>query len=84
MPEALVVPLGVRVDDAIARLIEVDAIDASRCLIGFPHPSASNGHRMRQWANNRKSLKLRARTWFHDHPAGTTTLRSRHPDPGRA
>jgi hypothetical protein len=68
IPDALVVPLGVRVDEAIARLISAGALSASRCLVGFPHPSGSNGHKTKQWEANRAGLKRKVTRWFREHP----------------
>ena len=68
IPDALVVPLGLRVDDAIARLVQAGKLDGARCLVGFPHPSGSNGVRYRQWAQNRAGLKRMVSAWFRRHP----------------
>jgi len=64
IPNALVVPLGVRVDEAIALLIDEGRIESARCLVGFPHPSGSNGHKTKQWTANRAKLKRKANAWF--------------------
>jgi hypothetical protein len=69
IPEALVIPLGRRVDDAIGALIADGRIDAARCLVGFPHPSGANGYKGPQWANNRSRLKRKVNVWFRAHPS---------------
>jgi hypothetical protein len=69
IPKALVVPLGVRVDEALKRLIDADKLDPTRCLVGFPHPSGRNPYAADQWATNKKKLKRKVAAWFRDHPA---------------
>jgi hypothetical protein len=68
IPDALVVPLGIRVDEAMTRLIQAGALDSARCLVGFPHPSGSNGHKRRQWAANKTKLRRQVAAWFREHP----------------
>lgn len=69
IPDALVVPLGRRVAEAMTQLIETDKLDAQRCLVGFPHPSGSNVGRFDQWDENRAGLKRKLTAWFQTHPA---------------
>jgi hypothetical protein len=69
VPDALVVPLGINVDAAIRYLASQGAIDAARCLVGFPHPSGNNGGRMKQWDANHVRLKRQVARWFSAHPA---------------
>jgi hypothetical protein len=61
---ALVVPLGKSVEDSIHHLIKQGCLDPARCLTGFPHPSGANGHRLRQFAENRSQLHKKIRQWF--------------------
>jgi hypothetical protein len=68
IPDALVVPLGLRVDEAIGRLIQAGALDSARCLVGFPHPSGSNGAKTQQWTDNKSKLKRKVTDWFREHP----------------
>ena len=56
IPDALVIPLGVQVAAGIAHLGEAGLISPARCLVGFPHPSGQNGHRMKHWRTNRAGL----------------------------
>ncbi len=70
IPDALVVPLGVRVGEAMTLLIKEGLIDARRCLIGFPHPSGNNGHRAKQWATNQPALRKQTCAWFKAHLQG--------------
>jgi hypothetical protein len=68
IPDALIVPLGLRVDEAISRLVEAGKLDPARCLVGFPHPSGSNGHKASQWAANKAELRRQVAAWFRTHP----------------
>jgi NTP pyrophosphatase (non-canonical NTP hydrolase) len=71
IPESLIVPLGDKVSEALHLLGAEGRLDLDRCLIGFPHPSGNNGHRMRKWAENRNSLERKAKRWFASHPSGS-------------
>lgn len=53
LPEALVVPLGKCVDAVLRSLIQVGVLKAKRCLLGFPHPSGTNGHRRTEFEQGR-------------------------------
>jgi hypothetical protein len=64
IPEALVIPLGIAVDEAIAGLIREGKLDPARSLVGFPHPSGRNGHKGEQWERNRARLKRKVSAWF--------------------
>lgn len=64
IPDALVVPLGKRVDEALGWLASRGGIDPARILSGFPHPSGANGHRHRQWTENVEQLRMRTARWF--------------------
>jgi hypothetical protein len=50
VPEALIVPLGVAVEEALHHLTALGRLDAGRCASGLPHPSGANGHRARMFA----------------------------------
>jgi hypothetical protein len=64
VPDALVIPLGKRVDDALTHLSHRGDLDPARVLTGFPHASGANGHRHRQWQENRDQLARRTADWF--------------------
>lgn len=68
IPDALVVPLGVRVDEALAALARDELLDPARCLVGFPHPSGANASSNKQWKLNRARLKRQVTEWFDQHP----------------
>jgi len=55
-PDALVIPLGKAVQDAVSLLAADGLLNPGRSLTGFPHPSGSNGHRVRQYAANCEAL----------------------------
>lgn len=78
IPNALVVPLGEKVAEALQLLGTDGLIDLDRCLIGFPHPSGQNGHRMRNWTENQGALKQRTAAWFAAHPVAPSALRAQH------
>jgi hypothetical protein len=68
LPDALVVPLGRAVDDAVALLIREGLLDEKRCLVGFPHPSGRNVGLADQWELERRQLQRKAARWFKTHP----------------
>lgn len=68
LPDAVVVPLGVAVDESVALLIGEGLLDPDRCLVGFPHLSGRNGRRVGQWQEQRAHLRRKARSWFRSHP----------------
>ena len=62
-PGALVVPLGKAAQDAVSLLAADGLVNPGRSLTGFPHPSGGNGHRVRQYAANRKALAGQVARW---------------------
>lgn len=79
IPDALVVPCGVAVESALRHLVRLKALEPTRCLFGFPHPSGANGHRLAHFAKRRDELKQMVTRWAeqsdtlatlsHDPPA---------------
>jgi uracil-DNA glycosylase len=63
VPDALILPLGKAVEDYLRLLIEGGELDDVRCLFGFPHPSGANGHRARQFEQNRPMLRNEVARW---------------------
>lgn len=61
--KALVVPLGVSATAAVQLLIREGAVDARRCLLGFPHPSGANPHRRADFEAKRADLALAVYRW---------------------
>ena len=63
-PHALVVPLGKAVGAVVEHYGALGKINLRRCLIGFPHPSGGNGHRVPEFTQNREALRRRVEDWF--------------------
>jgi hypothetical protein len=61
---ALIVPLGKAVEGILDHLIVTGDLDASRTLMGFPHPSGANAHRPRLFDQNRESMTDLVECWF--------------------
>ena len=61
---ALIVPLGKSVSTVLMALIEQGHVDRNHCLFGLPHPSGVNGHRRRQFAEEKESLRLQVINYF--------------------
>ena len=57
---AFVIPLGRAVEDALAHL---GFRRSTRILWGFPHPSGGNGHRVKQFNQEYRSLRRAVRAW---------------------
>jgi hypothetical protein len=57
LPGAVFVSLGRAVESLLAVLESEQRIPGGRVLHGFPHPSSANGHRVKQFAANRESLR---------------------------
>lgn len=64
VPQALIVPLGKSVRSIMDHLIEAGHVDRRRCLLGFPHPSGANGHRQREFNEQRQELRRIVENWF--------------------
>ena len=56
LPKALIIPLGKAVEEVLEKMIEEDFILKEQCLLGFPHPSGANGHRKRQFQEDKCNL----------------------------
>ncbi|MGW4652604.1 hypothetical protein [Kitasatospora sp. NPDC004289] len=63
MPEALVIPFGKAATEAVQLSVDSGRISAERCLFGFPHPSGANGHRKRQYDQERERLTEAVAAW---------------------
>jgi hypothetical protein len=64
VPDAILIPLGRAVEDALGLLIEEGTVAAARCCLGFPHPSGANGHRVRLFNQRRAQLTQTLADWF--------------------
>src|SRR5678815_1454420 len=64
VPDALVIPLGHCLNAVVEDLVGNDTLDRRRCLIGVPHPSGLNGHRVAQFSAKRTELSRAVKEWF--------------------
>ncbi|MEH7380721.1 hypothetical protein V7138_09600 [Bacillus sp. JJ1533] len=60
----LIIPLGVNVTGVFDFLAENDYVSRDSVLYGFPHTSGGNGHRHRQFAENKEQMKRKLATYF--------------------
>lgn len=65
MYRPLVIPLGVNVSYLLEFLMENNHMKEHTILHGFPHPSGGNGHRHRQFAENKEDMKKKLEDFFH-------------------
>lgn len=56
LSNTLIIPLGKSVEEVLLMMIHEGLIKEDQCLFGFPHPSGANGHRKKQFAENKKIL----------------------------
>jgi hypothetical protein len=63
-PRALIVPLGDSAGSGVRYLVRSRQLDDRRVLFGLPHPSGSNGHRVRHFADRKKKLREVVHAWF--------------------
>jgi hypothetical protein len=63
MPGALVVPLGVAVDEALSDLVAEGRLEAARCLVGFPHPSGLNVSGPQRYREAQPRLRAQVAAW---------------------
>jgi hypothetical protein len=63
VPDALVVPLGKAARDALTFLADDGLVDPARCLKGLPHPSGTNGWRVRLYTAQRRALASQIARW---------------------
>lgn len=60
---ALIIPLGKTVEQVILKLIEEQKLSDHTYLIGFPHPSGANGHRVKQFQQQKSQLLNKVKSW---------------------
>ncbi|MGE7602571.1 uracil-DNA glycosylase family protein [Peribacillus sp. NPDC097675] len=68
MDQPLIIPLGVNVSKVLTYLAKEKYLDSGNLLLGFPHPSGGNGHRHRQFAENKEQMQEMIRDYFLQHP----------------
>lgn len=54
---ALIIPLGKAVEEVLSEMVKTSLIKEEQCLFGFPHPSGANGHRKKQFQENKEALQ---------------------------
>jgi len=54
---ALVIPLGKGVEEVLSQYIQEGIFKKENILLGFPHPSGANGHRLQQFEKNKERMK---------------------------
>ncbi len=64
LSDALMIPLGNCVGEILQQMIREKAIREEQCLLGFPHPSGANGHRKRQFWENKVRLQKAIENFF--------------------
>lgn len=60
----LIIPLGVNVEKVLEFLAASNHLAPESILSGFPHPSGGNGHRHRQFAENKAAMENTLRSYF--------------------
>ncbi len=56
LSDVLIIPLGKAVEEILIQMIKENVIRKEQCLLGFPHPSGANGHRKKQFQENKDNL----------------------------
>lgn len=64
MQKALIIPLGKAVEEVLCFMIDEGIIKKEQCLFGFPHPSGANGHRKKQFEENKENLLNKVNCYF--------------------
>jgi hypothetical protein len=80
IPNALVIPCGEAVDNALRHLTSKGLLDSRRCLFGFPHASGANGHRKRFFEERKEQLRRTVAAWARqslttEYDAGYSIMR---------
>ena len=60
----LIIPLGKSVEEVLLYLAQEGLINESHILKGFPHPSGANGHRFKQFNENKESMMHQIDKYF--------------------
>lgn len=64
LQNALIIPLGKGVEEVLSRYTREGIIKEENILLGFPHPSGANGHRLQQFSKNKERMKETIRAFF--------------------
>ncbi|WP_264738011.1 uracil-DNA glycosylase family protein [Cytobacillus firmus] len=60
---ALIIPLGITAERIIRHLYTAKQLTGYTILFGFPHPSGANGHRVKQFEQNKYAMTEIIRRW---------------------
>lgn len=63
VPPALIIPLGKTVEQVVLKLATEQKLEGHTYLTGFPHPSGANGHRVKQFQQQKAQLRKMVKTW---------------------
>lgn len=63
----LIIPLGKNVNAILDKLQAENRLNNNSILRNFPHPSGANGHRVKQFNQEKESLKSQIENWKTDH-----------------
>ena len=63
-PNTLIIPLGKAVEEVLQKMIQDGYLSQEQCLLGFPHPSGANGHRHKQFLQEKEQLKVKIKSYF--------------------
>lgn len=61
----LIIPLGVNVAKVLHHLLNYKLLPSAHILFGFPHPSGANGHRHKQFADNKHKMQFEIASYFN-------------------
>lgn len=67
LSNTLIIPLGKAVEEVLEKMIKEHLIKEEQCLLGFPHPSGANGHRKKQFEENKDKLLSIVEKYFKDN-----------------
>lgn len=59
----LIIPLGKSVNEILSKIQSDNKLNDNFILNGFPHPSGANGHRAKQFDNNKEDMKDIIERW---------------------
>jgi len=64
LDNVFMIPLGKAVEDVLKYMINENRIKERQCLFHFPHPSGANGHRKKQFEENKNNLIEKVDNFF--------------------
>jgi hypothetical protein len=77
LPQAVFIPLGDAVAEALIHLADQGLLDRSRILAGLPHPSGANGERIAYFLGKKQRESLSQKTDPHKLDKARQTLHAR-------